>query len=111
MSNADASAEPVSIEVITADGTTIVKLAGELDMSSSSALFDAVTVMRPLTTELVVDLSAVGFIDSSGLRALLAGRQAIAEDRGGRLRLTGCTSSVVRLLELSGTKSLFDIDS
>lgn len=110
MSDPGATAEPLSIHVARGNGVTTLTLTGELDLASAPALFDAVAGLRPLTTDLVIDLAAVTFIDSSGLRALLAAREAAADDRGTRVKLTGSTRSVSRLLELSGTAPMFDVE-
>jgi anti-anti-sigma factor len=52
----------------------------------------------------VLDLSGVDFIDSSGLSVLLG-----AVDRHpGRIRLGPASRRVDRLLEVSGTRPMFD---
>jgi anti-sigma B factor antagonist len=48
----------------------------------------------------VVDLAAVGFMDSSGLGALVAGLKK-ARQEGGDLRLTGVNQQVATVLELT----------
>ncbi len=53
------------------------------------------------TDEIVVELGGVDMIDSSGLRALLAG-QMMCEEVGIRLRLTKVTECVERIIRLSG---------
>ena len=57
---------------------------------------------------IVVDLSACDFIDSSGIRALLIGRQA-AEDNGGSLALAAPKPQVVRILDVTGVASALPI--
>lgn len=53
-----------------------------------------------------IDLSAVKFIDSSGLRCLLLGARR-AHSRSATLRLVAVSDPVARLLELTGTEQLF----
>ncbi|SCL18100.1 anti-anti-sigma regulatory factor, SpoIIAA [Micromonospora rhizosphaerae] len=59
---------------VLADGTTVVALRGEIDVSVCdallSALVDEVTRRRP--PRLVVDMLHVTFLDSTGLNTLLA---------------------------------------
>src|SRR5919202_189512 len=57
---------------------------------------------------LVFDLSAVTFVDSSGLRELLRARME-CDRRGGRLVLAGVPRTVARLLDLTGTTTMFEI--
>ena len=55
--------------------------------------------------ELLVDLSAVTFMDSAGLRLLLEVHQVL----GSRLRLCGLPWCVVRLMRLTGLLATFTI--
>lgn len=50
-----------------------------------------------------LDLSAVEFIDSSGLRALVNAHQAL-DGAGHQLRLSGISAAVDRLLEITGLR-------
>jgi anti-anti-sigma factor len=81
-----------------------IVLAGELDMAASFAFETAVD--RELSghgvRRLVFDLSAVPFIDSAGLGALLSLRQR-ARDHGIQMTLADVSPQVGRVLELSGT--------
>jgi anti-anti-sigma factor len=55
---------------------TTLRLAGELDMATAGRLEAAVAAaLARQESELVVDLTAVGFMDSTGLRALLRARR------------------------------------
>jgi anti-anti-sigma factor len=57
----------------------------------------------------VADLSGVGFLDSSGLRALLEARDALAV-QGRTLELRDPSTRVTRLLEVTATASVFDVE-
>ncbi|MBR5448709.1 MAG: anti-sigma factor antagonist [Clostridia bacterium] len=50
---------------------------------------------------LVLDLSEVGFMDSSGI-ALILGRVEVAAATGGVVALCGASPTVMRLIRLSG---------
>jgi stage II sporulation protein AA (anti-sigma F factor antagonist) len=56
---------------------------------------------------MVVDLSGVTFMDSSGINVLIAARNAVA-GTGGWLRLAGPTESVLRTLRLVGLDEIID---
>lgn len=90
------------------DGSTLVRVVGEVDLSVVEDLKEAV---RPSFAEgavVEVDLSELEFIDSSGLGAFVqllkeAGR------RGSTLRLTRVSASTFRLFEVTGLAGVFDI--
>jgi anti-sigma B factor antagonist len=94
--------EALSIEPA-GDGTLVIK--GELDIASAP---DLTAALPPPSSEVVLDLSGVTFIDSSGLRALL-GAEKRATEAGGSLVLRDLAAPVQRLLELTGTDRLFTI--
>ena len=69
---------PARLEITrSSDGTDIVlALAGELDLASAPALEQALEDFGDsIPHRLLIDLSGVGFMDSTGLRALLLARQ------------------------------------
>lgn len=93
------------------DGT--IAVAGDIDMSGGPIL-EEVMLQREeqlgVSGDLVVDVEGVQFIDSSGLRSLLAAaRRAVA--RGARLELRAVGPEVVRLFEITGTLDQFNIVS
>jgi anti-sigma B factor antagonist len=82
---------------------TVVRVMGELDLASSSQ-FEQVLQSTDLEGRVVVDLTECDFIDSSGLRVLLAGAMR-AESEGGRLVLVAPEPNIRRVLELTGVES------
>lgn len=87
-------------------GDAIVIVAeGELDLVGAPILIDAV----PEGDEpLVIDLEAVGFMDSSGLRALLEARQKGME-AGRPFALARPSDAVRRVLELVDLEREFEM--
>jgi anti-sigma B factor antagonist len=80
----------------------LLRLAGELDMSSSPELLARITALATAgTPRLVVDLTALTFCDSAGLTTFVRGDRRCAE-AGGWLRLTGAHGHVARVIEISG---------
>jgi anti-anti-sigma factor len=83
-------------------GERTLVLSGELDLASRP-LFDAAVrcVQRRDTSALVLDLSEVAFMDSTGLHGVLAAKTLCAE-YGCAFVLVRGSSQVQRLFELSG---------
>lgn len=92
--------------LITKDGTVVV--SGEIDMAAGPEL-EALVLPLASTRPLVIDLSAVTFLDSSGLRALLKIAQA-ADEQATHLVLRSPAPEVERLFELTGTRDNFTIE-
>ena len=57
--------------------------------------------------DIVIDLTGVTFLDSSGLRVLVRSRQDVI-DAGGRFRLRGATDVVERVLQITGLADTFE---
>lgn len=83
-----------------ADGRAVMRVSGRLDLVSAGSLRGAVAeAVQDGSTRVVVDLSEVPFVDSSGLGALIAGLKQ-ARQAGGELRIAGPTPPVLTVLEL-----------
>ncbi|GIE32586.1 anti-anti-sigma factor [Actinoplanes italicus] len=84
------------------DGAVVLTVAGEIDMSNAGVFADALTeaVAGADGSRLVVDLTAVQYLDSAGLAALFAQADHI-EVRTGQL--------LAPLLEISGLTELTTI--
>ena len=92
------------------DGSLMLRLTGELDVASAHVLHSYVSSLRPLSSPLRLDVSRVSFVDSSGLRALLAARRAAVEDTGRPVMLVGPTDMLRKLLTMSGLATAFVLD-
>jgi anti-sigma B factor antagonist len=80
--------------------THIVELSGELDVASADFLTNALTeVAGP---SVVVDLSGLDFMDSSGVGALVVARNRIKAKGRGDLVLTRPGAIVQKVLEIVG---------
>jgi anti-sigma B factor antagonist len=85
------------------DDDGVVRAVGEVDASTCSKLDEmlfALDESRPA----LVDLSAVTFMDSSGLRVLLGHHQLRDDDRLG-LKIVNPSQPVRRLLEITGLEA------
>ena len=100
---------PVRLEISASDApeTTLLVLVGELDIASAPALERALENLAPsLPHRLVIDLTEVSFMDSTGLRALLLAHQRTQASRQ-ELVLRPGPRQVQRVFELSGTIERF----
>lgn len=86
---------------ILGQGIAVLKLAGKLNMVSAPNLRREVqSSIESGNTRVVVDLTAVDFMDSSGLGALINGLKS-ARQAGGDLRITNPCEQVQLVLELT----------
>lgn len=81
-------------------GIHIVALHGELDVASAGGLVDALVEVAGST--LVVDLSDLAFMDSTGIGALVVARKRVLADGQGQLVLSRPGGIVRRALEIVG---------
>lgn len=88
------------------DGASLVVLNGELDLASAAQLVQAVSDLGAGSHPVILDLSAVTFVDSSGVRALLDTERIVA-DKGRRLAFLRPGIAVTRLLELVDLRGRF----
>jgi anti-sigma B factor antagonist len=88
----------------------VLPLEGEIDLHVSPRVRSSLASMiarRP--KQIVVDLSGVTFIDSSGLAVLINAMQDVKE-YGGKLTLSGITQNVRSILEMARLDQFFLID-
>lgn len=82
---------------------------GQVDMSTSPTLRQQLrTALQERRKPVVVDLTGVSFIDSSGLATLIEALKSVGE-YGGKLCLFGMTPAVKNLFRLSNLTSIFEI--
>lgn len=94
---------------VTSDAN-IVTVAGEIDFSTAPRLRQAlVEVLHARGPETVVDLSAVSFIDASGIGVLM-GAANLAHSEGGQLVLRRPSRPVLLLLDLMELHGVLGIE-
>ena len=101
--------EPLSIDMSTEEGEAVLSVNGRITIDSSPVLRDrllAILRQESLPT-LAIDLSAVPYIDGSGLATLVeALKFARAANTGLRLRLQ---ERPLYLFQVTGLLQLFDL--
>jgi anti-sigma B factor antagonist len=90
-------------------GAHVMSVSGEIHVTTApefaQGLADAIEAGR---TEIVLDMSGVVFIDSTGLSVLLNGLRLMTQKRG-RLALVCANPTVLRLFEVTKLDGTFDI--
>jgi anti-sigma B factor antagonist len=92
------------------NGVTVLTLTGDLVIGEPEATFKR-TVMRLLEegkVRLLVDLQGVGFLDSSGLGALVRALTN-SQKEGGQTKLVHAGPQVRKLLEMTKLDSVFEL--
>src|SRR5947209_8630350 len=91
------------IESHTEEDRVVLSLRGELDLTSFPAFERELQASESSGRDwLLIDLSGLEFMDSTGLRALLQARER-AQTHGRRLTLRRGSRQVQRVLELTKT--------
>jgi anti-sigma B factor antagonist len=88
--------------------TTIVDVVGQIDLGSSPALRKTLLESLNGTKSVAINLSAVKYIDSSGIASLV---EVLREARNSnkRLVLFGVTGAVLQVLQLTRLTGVFEI--
>lgn len=88
---------------------TIVSVEGDVDLYSSPELRAAVLAAVPkASTGVGVQLSAVTYMDSSGVATLVEGLRS-AKEHGKTFALVAPSKSVMKVLELARLDSVFEV--
>ncbi|MGO8734858.1 MAG: STAS domain-containing protein [Terriglobia bacterium] len=97
----------LKLDVHTAEGATVVRLSGKLTRDATAAFKEQVKVLIPQTKRLVLDLSDVAYMDSSGLGAVV-GVYVSAKKAGCDLQLINLSKRVRELLGMTHLLSVFE---
>ena len=99
----------MSVKIETKNGLTVCHVEGEVDINSSPAIkksFDKLISAK--TPKIVINLSKVTYVDSSGLATLVELLKNM-RSYGGKMRLTNLSSKVKSLFEITKLEKLFEI--
>jgi anti-sigma B factor antagonist len=92
------------------DGVPVVRPVGEVDVATTPALRAELTSIPEDTAKVVVDLSEVTFLDSTGLGVLIAAMKRLRDSAtGGRLDLVVTRPHIHKVLEVTGLTTVFGI--
>lgn len=98
--------ESFTVKVEHSEGVARLYLGGELDLASEHLLDQAMDAAEQQAPHaILVDLSGLSFMDSTGLSALLRTYQR-AEDAGRTVLVAGAGRAVDKLLAVSGARRI-----
>jgi anti-sigma B factor antagonist len=90
-------------------GYPVIAVSGEVDVYSAPTLKQGITdLLESGANTVVVDLSGVAFLDSTGLGALVEARTATTE-AGGALPLVCSQERIIKLFTITGLDEVFAI--
>ena len=99
----------VSVSRNAADDVPVVAVSGEVDVYSAPELKESLTkLLHSGAKSIVVDLTDVAFLDSTGLGALVEARAATAE-AGGSLPIVCSHERILKLFTITGLDGVFSI--
>jgi stage II sporulation protein AA (anti-sigma F factor antagonist) len=97
----------LSVASTATDGVHVLTLAGEIDHDTGQALRQALDASGAPRPRIVVDLSRVTFMDSTGINIFVAAHRILTE-AGGWLRLAAPGEAVMRTLQIVGVDAVID---
>jgi len=98
----------IELETSARGGHVVVALRGELDVSGAADVEAAITAVVVPGQSLIIDMSALDFMDCASLGALLRVR-GLARSFGGDVVLAAPARRARRLLALSGQDQAFRV--
>ncbi len=91
------------------EGVAVIALGGEVDVYTSPRVKqEIVNLLNAGTPKMVVDLTGVEYLDSTGLGVLIGGLKR-ARERDGDLKLVCDNTRILRIFEITGLTKIFDI--
>ncbi|WP_328430159.1 STAS domain-containing protein [Streptomyces sp. NBC_00443] len=97
----------LSVTTTIDDGVRVVTATGEIDQQTCEPLRQALTLTTPGGPRVVVDMSTVSFMDSTGINIFISAHRSLAE-AGGWLRLAALAEPVERTIRLVGVDTFID---
>lgn len=91
-------------------GVTILTVTGDLVIGDAESTFKktVILLLEQGRVNLLVDLSGVGFLDSSGLGALVRALTQ-SQKEGGQAKLLGAGPQIRKLLQMTKLDSVFEL--
>ncbi|HVF78882.1 MAG TPA: STAS domain-containing protein [Solirubrobacteraceae bacterium] len=100
----------LTVERSEQDGVHLVTLSGELDLYGVPELETTLAQPGP-EARICLDLTALEFIDSTGLATVIRAHQTLAAGDGAIAVVAAATGSVRRTLEMTGLTTLLNISA
>ena len=87
---------------------TVLLLQGDVDLSCSPQAREQILKLLKNDKNLLIDLSAVDYIDSSGVASLVEGFQ-VARNKNLKFALVGVSKAAMQVLQLARLDKVFPI--
>jgi anti-sigma B factor antagonist len=98
----------LDLSTLVVDDRAVVSVGGEVDLDTAAQLGDHALEALRASPHLLLDLTRVTFMDSTGLKVLLS-IQRRADLAGGSFALAGAASPVRKILALTGLDQTFAV--
>lgn len=100
----------LEIRVTERDGVTLVEVTGRVDSTNAEQLGDALTrEIEAGHTQIVLDLAAVEYMSSAGLREIVSALKRAKRGVGGDVRIAQPSYRVREVLEMAGLDTILQI--
>lgn len=105
-----AASEDFSVQVDAYGDTVVLAVAGEVDVATAPELWASVAgALATPPAQLVFDVAALRFIDSSGLSVIVRTYRAM-QPHGGKVLLRSPSSAVRQVLDIAGIGRIVTIE-
>jgi anti-sigma B factor antagonist len=96
----------------TDSGTTIVELEGMLVLGQESRSVESTVekLVQDGKKKIIVDLTKVSYVDSSGV-GVLVGSLGHCKRGGGAMRLTGVRDNILKIMQLTRVDQVLPVDT
>jgi anti-sigma B factor antagonist len=93
-------------------GIQVLKLSGSMRLGKESQHFESLVngLLKSQKNRIIVDMSGVGYVDSSGIGILVACHSNVTA-AGGQFRLTGVVARVATLFSMTGVDRILKVDA
>lgn len=98
----------MSLQVRDQNGITVVGLSGDVDLQTSPGVRQKLLECLEKQKKLIVDMSGVAYIDSSGVASLVEAFQ-LSRKKGAKFALASVSPSAMRVLSLARLDKVFAI--
>ena len=97
----------LDLDVDTRDAASVVSLRGEIDVYTAPRLRQAlIDLVEGGATDIVVDMTKVDFLDSTGLGVLVGGLKRV-KSKEGELRLVVTAERIMKIFDITGLSKVF----
>jgi anti-sigma B factor antagonist len=100
--------EAIATAIAYQNGIAVLKVDGDIDLATVPTLEAAITeALIPRPTGLVIDLTAVGFLASAGLQALVATHNTVSDTA--QFAVVANSAATSRPIQLTGLDQIFKL--